>query len=295
MPLSPKIWYDLSMKQTFDLAYSSCPNDTFIFKAIAKNLIPMPDMDFNIALEDVETLNQHAASGSYHITKLSFAALGRLLDRYALLRTGSALGEGCGPLLISLPGRQMDDSKTPVVAVPGLGTTANHLFHFYMADLFPGVTPEIRAMPFETVMPAVTKKEADFGVIIHEGRFVYQTMNLEMKADLGQWWEDKTGLPIPLGCIAVRRDMDRETACRIQNLIGRSIDHAFAHPDLGADYIRAYAQELEESVIRQHIGLYVNDYSRDIGERGTLAVTTFFDHARKAGLTTLPDLPLFAC
>lgn len=283
------------MKKTFDLAYSSCPNDTFIFKGIAKNLIPLPDMDFNIVLEDVETLNRRAASGIHHVTKLSFAALGWLLDRYALLRTGSALGEGCGPLLISLPGRQMDDTRTPVVAVPGLGTTANHLFHFYLADLFPQVTPEIRPMPFETVMPAVMEKQADFGVIIHEGRFVYQAMNLEKKADLGQWWEDKTGLPIPLGCIAVRRDVAPDTACRIQALIGESIDHAFAHPDLGAEYIRAHAQELEESVIRQHIGLYVNDYSRDIGERGTLAVTTFFNHARKAGLITLPNLPLFAC
>lgn len=283
------------MKTHYDLAYSSCPNDTFIFKGIARNLIPFPDTAFDITLADVETLNQHAASGRYHITKLSVAALGSLLDRYALLRTGAALGEGCGPLVISLPGRDMADTPDPVVAVPGMGTTACHLFHFYLADLFPGLSPDIRPMPFETIMPAVLEKKADFGVIIHEGRFVFQSMNLEMKADLGQWWEDTTGLPIPLGCIAVRRDVPEDEACRIQALIGRSIDHAFAHPDLGADYIRAHAQELAEDVIRQHIGLYVNAYSKDIGERGTLAVQTFFDHAARAGLLTLPDLPLFTC
>ena len=283
------------MKKQYDLAYSSCPNDTFIFKGIAKGLIPCPGMDFRIRLKDVETLNQHAAAGRYHITKLSFAALGSLLDKYALLRTGSALGEGCGPLLISRPGRRPDDSQSPVIAVPGMGTTACHLFQFYMADQFPGLTPKIQPMPFETIMPAVIREEADFGVIIHEGRFVFQTMNLEMKADLGQWWEDKTGLPIPLGCIAVRRDMDRDEACRIQDLIGRSIDHAFTHPNMGADYIRAHAQELEEDVIHQHIGLYVNAYSKDIGDRGTLAVTTFFNHARQAGLISPSNLPLFAC
>ncbi len=295
MPNAPQIWYEIPMKKEYDLAYSSCPNDTFIFKGIAKGLIPCREMDFHITLEDVETLNQHAAAGRYHVTKLSFAALGSLLDKYALLRTGSALGEGCGPLLISRPGQKLNDSQSPVIAVPGMGTTACHLFQFYMADKFPGLTPEIRPMPFETVMPAVIQKEADFGVIIHEGRFVFQAMGLEMKADLGQWWEDTTGLPIPLGCIAVRRDLALDEACRIQDLIGRSIDHAFAHPEMAADYIRAHAQELEETVIRQHIALYVNAYSKDIGDRGTLAVTTFFDHATRAGLMALPDLPLFAC
>lgn len=279
----------------FDLAYSSCPNDTFIFKGIARDLIPLDGMAFNIALEDVETLNQNAARQKYHITKLSIAALGTLLDKYALLRTGAALGEGCGPLLISLPGRKPDDSVRPVVAVPGMGTTAYHLFRFFINDRFPGISPEIRPMPFETIMPAVIEKKADFGVIIHEGRFVFQSMSLEMQTDLGQWWEDTTGLPIPLGCIAVRRDVDPETACRIQRLIGQSIDHAFAHPEAGADYIRQHAQELDSDVIRQHIELYVNHYSRDIGETGTRAVTEFFDHAQKAGLMTLPDLPLFAC
>lgn len=286
------------------MAYSSCPNDTFIFKGIAKHLIDTRGMDFNIVLEDVETLNQNAAKGAYDITKLSFAALGNLLDKYALLRTGAALGIGCGPLIISLPNRALDDKRddnrecTPgkqVIAVPGLGTTAYHLFRFYMEDLFPKIKTTIIPMPFERVMPAVMEKKADFGVIIHEGRFVYRDMNLEMRADLGQWWEDKTSLPIPLGCIAVKRSMDPARALAIQTLIGESIDHGFLHPTLGDAYIREHAQEMEANVIQQHIGLYVNEFSKDIGDRGTTAVTTFFEYAARAGLIQRPSYPLFAC
>jgi 1,4-dihydroxy-6-naphthoate synthase len=302
---------DMKPFKKYALAYSSCPNDTFIFKGIAKKLIDTRNLCFNIVLEDVETLNQNAARGAYDITKLSFAALGNLLDKYALLRTGAALGKGCGPLIISLANRTMDDKlddksenkgRGPtkphgkqVVAVPGLGTTAYHLFRFYMDDLFPEIETVIIPMPFEKIMPAVIEKEADFGVIIHEGRFVYQNMNLEMKADLGQWWEDKTSLPIPLGCIAVKRSMDPARAMEIQTLIRESIDHGFLHPTLGDDYIREYAQEMEDDVIQQHIGLYVNEFSKDIGEKGTTAVTTFFEYAVKAGLMQKSPHPLFAC
>ena len=291
-------------KKPYTLAYSSCPNDTFIFKGIAKKLLDTTGMDFNIVLEDVETLNQNAAKGAYDITKLSFAALGNLLDKYALLRTGAALGMGCGPLVISLPNRSLYDKKDDkgecppgkqVIAVPGLGTTACHLFRFYMADLFPEVETTIIPMPFERVMPAVMEKRADFGVIIHEGRFVYQDMNLEMRADLGQWWEDKTSLPIPLGCIAVKRSMDPARALEIQTLIGESIDQGFLHPTLGDEYIQEYAQEMEKDVIQQHIGLYVNEFSKDIGDIGTTAVTTFFEYAARAGLMKISPHPLFAC
>jgi 1,4-dihydroxy-6-naphthoate synthase len=291
-------------KKVYDLAYSSCPNDTFIFKGIARHLIDTRGMDFNIVIEDVETLNQQAARGAYDITKLSFAALGNLLDTYALLRTGAALGMGCGPLIISLPQRTLTDRNDntkkfspgkQVIAVPGLGTTAYHLFKFYMADLFPKIETTIIPLPFEQIMPAVKEKRADFGVIIHEGRFVYQNMNLEMQADLGQWWEDKTALPIPLGCIAVKRTMDPDRALAIQTLIGESIDHGFLYPALGDDYIREHAQELEAAVVQQHIGLYVNDFSKDIGDKGTRAVTTFFEYAARAGLIKKSSHPLFAC
>ena len=281
----------------YRLAYSSCPNDTFIFKAIAGRLIDLKEWEFHICMEDVEALNQAAVQRIHDITKLSFAALGNLLDRYALLRSGAALGRGCGPLVVSLPGRSLADAagKKPIVAVPGMGTTAYHLFRFFMADRFPEIDVTVKPMSFEKIMPAVADNTADFGLIIHEGRFVYPSLGLARVADLGQWWEDKTELPIPLGCIAVRRDMDPDTACRIQALIRESIDHAFAHPDLGAEYIRHHAQEMDETVIRQHIDLYVNDFSKDLGETGEQAVTAFFAYARKTGMIPDTDLPLFAC
>lgn len=285
--------------KTYRLAYSSCPNDTFIFKAIARNLIDLKGYSFDIVLEDVETLNQNAAKKKYDITKLSFAAFGMLADKYALLRTGSALGMGCGPLIISLPDRCLDDTNNgknkPVIAVPGLGTTAYHLFRFYMDDLFPGMDAKIISMPFDEIMPAVIEKKADFGVVIHEGRFVYQNMGLELKADLGLWWEEKTALPIPLGCIAIKRDLDPAIANDIQNLIRHSIDHAFSNPDMASDYIQKHAQELDSDVIRQHIELYVNDFSKDIGKNGENAITTFFEKAGSAGLIKPIDKSLFAC
>ena len=281
---------------SISIAYSSCPNDTFIFKAIARGLLDTKGLIFSTVLEDVETLNQRARTSTYDITKLSFAALGNLLDRYALLRTGAALGQGCGPLVVGLAGRTPGDTgKRPRIAVPGFGTTAYYLFRFFMDDRFAGLSPEYLAMPFEQVMPAVQEKRADFGVIIHEGRFVYPDLGLEMLADLGTFWEDKTSLPIPLGCIAVKRDMDREKAQAIQELIGESIDHAFAHPDAAGAYIREYAQEMEPDVIRQHIALYVNDFTRDIGGMGEAAVRTFFEHSRNAGLMPPATQNLFAC
>ncbi|MFA5904778.1 MAG: 1,4-dihydroxy-6-naphthoate synthase [Desulfobacula sp.] len=280
--------------KTYRLAYSPCPNDTFVFKAIARQLIDLRGYHFDIVLEDVETLNQKAQKSTHDITKLSFAAFGSLMDQYALLRTGSALGMGCGPLVISLPGRAVDDTREPVVAVPGMGTTAYLLFRFYMEDVFTGKKFSILPMPFDRIMPAVIEKQADFGVIIHEGRFVYPAAGLEMKADLGQWWEEKTSLPIPLGCIAVKRDMDPAVALDIQDIIGQSIDHAFSHPGMAYDYIRAHAQELEETVIEQHIRLYVNEFSRDIGKAGEKAVTAFFEKARSAGLMKKSDHSLFA-
>ena len=281
--------------QTYKLAFSSCPNDTFIFKAIARQLIDLHGYCFDIVLEDVETLNQKAAKGTYDITKLSFAAFGSLAHTYALLRTGSALGLGCGPLIISLPGRSLDDKTKPVIAVPGMGTTAYHLFRLYVDDKYIDMDASIIPMPFEKIMPAVIERKADFGVIIHEGRFVYPDMGLELKADLGLWWEDKTFLPIPLGCIAIKRDIDSAIACDIQKLIGKSIDHAFLNPSMAYDYIQTYAQELDEDVIQQHIGLYVNNFSKDIGEKGEAAITTFFEKARASGLIEKSKNALFAC
>jgi len=217
-------------KKIFSLAYSSCPNDTFIFHGLAHEKIDLGALGFSVTMADVETLNQAAEKKQFDVTKLSFAALGHLRETYGLLRTGAALGRGCGPLVISMPGKKLSGSTRPVIAVPGLGTTAFLLFRFYLADLYPGIDPQFIPMPFEKIMPSVLASQSDIGVIIHEGRFVYDTLGLDCLADLGQWWEEKTSLPIPLGCIAIRRDIDPGAGSAIERLIGKSIDYAYSHP-----------------------------------------------------------------
>jgi 1,4-dihydroxy-6-naphthoate synthase len=284
----------MTPNKNFSLAYSPCPNDTFIFKGIARKLIDLQGFTFDITLGDVQTLNQDAAKGIHDVTKLSYAALGNLLDDYALLRTGSALGKGCGPLIITLPDQRFDELKKPKVAIPGLGTTAFFLFKFFMEDRFPGSEVEVVPMPFEQIMPDVIEKKADAGVIIHEGRFVFQNVGLKMKADLGQWWEDSTGLPIPLGCIAIKRCLGASVAGTIQELIRTSIDHAFNNPDMAFDYICDHAQEMDANVISQHIGLYVNNFSKDLGEAGEDAIQTFFEKGCKVGMMKPFSQSLFA-
>ncbi|MFH1157104.1 MAG: 1,4-dihydroxy-6-naphthoate synthase, partial [Pseudomonadota bacterium] len=232
-----------TQKQKLTLAYSSCPNDTYIFDAIANHRIDTREFDIAITLADVETLNMAPARASYDVTKLSFAAFGNLRDTYGLLRTGAALGRGCGPLLITRPGHGTG-IKRPVIAVPGLGTTACLLLRFYLDDRYPGMDPILRPMPFDTIMPSVQAGESDMGVIIHEGRFVYEKLGFTCVRDLGQWWEETTSLPIPLGCIAIRRSLGPVTAARIEDLIHRSILYADAYPDAGMEYIRKHAKEL---------------------------------------------------
>ncbi len=281
-------------KQTLSLAYSSCPNDTFIFHAMAHNMVKNDALDFQIILADVETLNQAAAKQQYDVTKLSFAALGSLRESYALLRSGAALGRGCGPLIIHRPQETPFQSKHPRIAVPGLGTTAFLLARFYFQALYPLIEPEFIPMPFENIMPLVLSSGADTGVIIHEGRFVYKNMGLECLCDLGQWWESETGLPIPLGCIAVKRNLGSGTALMIEQLIRKSILFAHANPQKGISYIKAHAQELDDQVIQEHIQLYVNDFSLDIGTEGEAAIRAFFKKAEQAGLIPESETPLFA-
>ncbi len=279
--------------KSLSLAYSSCPNDTYIFHAMVHGLIDTTPLCFKTSIADVETLNQQAATSTYDITKLSFAAMGSLGDRYRLLRSGAALGRGCGPLVITLPGQTLTSPDKIRVAVPGLGTTACLLFKFFLEDRFPGLATDLIPMPFEAVMPAVKKGMAHAGVIIHEGRFVYEQMGFELIQDLGQWWEDHTGLPIPLGCIAVKKEMPRETAMQVETLIRQSISHARNFPEAGIDYIRHHAQELNDMVIQEHIGLYVNDFSMDLGSEGEHSVLSFFKKAHQAGMLPPPPASWF--
>ncbi len=285
----------MSDKKILSLAYSSCPNDTYIFHGLVHKLVNTNDIDFDVTLADIETLNQNAQKSLFNITKLSFAAFGNLRDKYKLLRSGAALGNGCGPIVVSMPDKNLGNIKKPKIAVPGLGTTAYLLFQFFIFHCYPDAEPDIIPMKFDKIMPSVKQNKVDFGVIIHEGRFVYEQTGLQCITDLGNWWEEKTGLPIPLGCIAVRRDMDMETAFKIQSLIAESIDYALNNPLAGRQYIKTHAKELDDKVIKEHIKLYVNNFSKDIGEKGEKAIKIFLKKGEQAGLINPYGDNMFAC
>ncbi len=254
--------------QTITIGFSPCPNDTFMFHAMIHKLVNTDDLRFVPYIDDVEALNQRAfqEKNQLQVSKLSFYAWLLLKDRYSLLDAGAALGSGCGPLLIAktLP-KNLADAK---IAIPGKYTTASMLLRLWNPDL-----KNLVLTRFDKILPGVASGKFDAGVIIHEGRFVYQDYDCFKIADLGEWWESKTNLPIPLGCIAIRNDP--ETIChkqKIESILKDSISYAFEHRQASGAYIREYAQELGESVIERHIHLYVNEYSLSLGGIGMQAV-----------------------
>jgi len=277
------------MEQALTLAYSTCPNDTYIFHALANRRINRRGLNFAIHLADVEELNQSARTGRYDITKLSFAAAGHLTECYGLLRAGGAIGRGCGPLIVARAGTDISHLEKGCVAVPGLWTTAHLLL-----SLFLPTPPRIRPMVFDGIMPAVSKGACDAGVMIHEGRFTYHEHGLVKLVDLGEWWEKKTGLPIPLGCIAIRRDLGKPVALQAEALIRESIGFADRHMEDAMSYIRQHARELSDTVIRRHIDLYVNRFSMDMAGEGAAAVEALFAKAREKKILDPSRMPLFA-
>jgi len=278
------------MKKKLSLAYSTCPNDTFIFYALAHRKIDLGDLSFDITLNDVEHLNQEAKKGIVDISKLSFTAIGHLMDTYGLLRSGAALGRGCGPLVVARKGADINDLKSGNIAVPGLLTTANLLLSLFLNKI-----PNVIPMTFDQIMPAVSAGEIDGGVIIHEGRFTYPDYGLECLVDLGEWWESETSLPIPLGGIAIRRNISQKIIRQVESQIRRSIEFAHLTPSLTNSYVKTHAQELSDDVIHQHIDLYVNEFSFDIGQEGEAAIETLFAKAREKGILPETDKRLFAC
>ena len=277
------------MKPSLSIGYSTCPNDTLSFFALAHKRVDCGDLDLRIELADVEQLNQHARKGLFDVSKLSFAALGNLLDTYGLLRSGAALGRGCGPLIVAKPGIGLDALERGPVAVPGLLTTAAMLLGLYA----PGPL-DLKPMSFDMIMPSLESGNLDIGVIIHEGRFTFQNYGLECLLDLGHWWEKTTGNPIPLGCIAVRRDLPEKRIRIIEDAIRESVRYGLSNRQEAMPYISALAQEMTPSVIDRHIDLYVNDFSIELGEEGRTAVETLFRMARQKGLLPKIDKKLLA-
>jgi 1,4-dihydroxy-6-naphthoate synthase len=247
------------------LGFSPCPNDTFIFHALVEGIVQLPGVDFDVRMEDVETLNQLALRGELDVTKVSYGAVPHLLDRYTLLRSGGALGRGCGPLLVAREERPIESLQR--VAIPGRLTTAYLLLRLFAPGL-----PEPEERLYSDIMPAVERGDVDAGLIIHESRFTYRDHGLVQLVDLGVWWERETGSPIPLGGIVARTALGAELVAGIDAAIRRSVEHAFAHPADSDSFVRANAQEMDPSVMRRHIDLYVNDFSIDLGEEGEQAV-----------------------
>ncbi|MFO7765418.1 MAG: 1,4-dihydroxy-6-naphthoate synthase [Pelovirga sp.] len=272
---------------TLSLGYSPCPNDTYIFHALVHGLIPGNDLAFEERLEDVETLNQLALKGALDLTKISFHAFGQVRDQYLLLRSGAALGRGCGPLIIAEGSVSLNQLQDSIIAIPGRLTTANLLLQLY----FNGVD-KLLVLPFDQIIDAVRDGQATAGVIIHESRFTYQQQGLHQLLDLGAWWEEYTGHPIPLGGILAKRSLGAERIRQVDQALRQSIEYARAHPQKAIDYIRRHAQELDDSVIRRHISLYVNDFSLDLAEEGLAAIDCLLTRAEQIGIIPESDLPL---
>ena len=249
------------------LGFSPCPNDTFIFDALVNKKIDTEGLDFEVALEDVQTLNQWALEGKLDISKISYGVLPLLTGNYFLLNSGGALGNGVGPLLISkkhIAALHIDECT---VAIPGENTTAHLLFSL----AFPHAKKK-SFMVFNKIEDAILSDKVDCGVIIHENRFTYQKKGLKKILDLGEYWEEQTGCPIPLGGIVIKKTIDRQIALQVDKLIRKSIEYSFAHYPALTDYVKIHSQEMEEVVMRKHIELYVNDFSLDQGERGREAI-----------------------
>ena len=269
-----------------DLAISPCPNDTFIFCHMAKSGVDGNPV--GLVFADVEELNQRALNeGRHRVTKMSYYAMYRARERYRLLRSGGALGHGCGPLLLAYETVSEEKMLTKIkrVLIPGEHTTANLLLRLYLSDRGVDLNQvEFEARRYDEIMPAMNHGEADFGVIIHEERFSYQEQGLCSVVDLGAWWEQTTGHPIPLGCIGVRKDVPVELDRAIETAIRSSISRARRDPASVAAFVKEHSQSLSDLVIQAHIALYVNEYSEDVGETGEEAIAELFRRAEEAGL-----------
>lgn len=261
------------------LGFSPCPNDTFIFDALLHGRIDNEGLVFEPVMEDVEALNRRAFAGELAVTKLSYHAFAHLTDRYALLDAGSALGNNCGPLLIARQPMTEAEVNSARIAIPGKMTTAN----FLLSLAFP-LAQHKQEVIFSDIENAVLRGDVEAGLIIHENRFTYAQKGLVKILDLGEHWETTTGLPIPLGGIVVRRDLPLEIQQKVNRVLRRSVEYAFANPAEVMPFVRQHAQEMDEAVMRAHIDLYVTKYTVDLGEDGRLAVEQMFRIASEKGV-----------
>ena len=275
---------------TLSLGFSPCPNDCFVFDAIVNHRIDLEGLEFVPRIADVEALNKAAFARDIDVTKLSYHAYAYCIDDYVMLDAGGALGRNCGPLLISKRTVSRDEVASGAlrIAIPGKYTTAN----FLCGLAFPRAQHKIE-MLFSDIEQALVDEVVDAGLIIHENRFTYDAKGLKKIIDLGEFWEGETGLPIPLGGIVIARRLPPETRARVNRVLRRSVEYAFAHREASLPFVRAHAQEMSEEVMYKHIDLYVNAFTVDLGADGRRAVETLFDRAVASGLVPRPADALF--
>lgn len=270
------------------LGFSPCPNDTFIFDAMVHGKIDTEGLEFEVLMEDVETLNRKAMLGELDITKLSYHAYAYLLEKYVLLDAGSALGKNCGPLLIARQAMTDEEVDKALIAIPGKLTTAN----FLLSLAFPNATRKLETV-FSDIETAVLEGKVDAGLIIHENRFTYEQKGLKKVIDLGEFWESSTGLPIPLGGIVARRSLQPEILQKINRVMGRSVQFAFENPASSKPFVKENAQEMDEAVMNNHIQLYVNEFTKNLGGAGRTAIGRMFDVARARGVVPIYKEDIF--
>ncbi|MFC6062770.1 1,4-dihydroxy-6-naphthoate synthase [Streptomyces ochraceiscleroticus] len=271
------------MSQALRIAFSPCPNDTFVFHAWTHGKVPgatAPEVTF----ADIDLTNGMAERGELDVLKVSYAELPWVLDEYTLLPCGGALGRGCGPLVLTKDAATPADLAGRTVAVPSERSTAYLLFRLWAADQVPGGVGEVKVMPFDEIMPAVRDGLVDAGLVIHEARFTYQNFGLTCLADMGEHWETTTGLPIPLGAIIAKRSLGEERLRELARTITTSVRMAWDDPEASRTYVLEHAQEMDPAVADQHIGLYVNEFSADLGEDGYAAVRGLLTRAAAEGL-----------
>lgn len=267
--------------RSLTLGFSPCPNDTYIFYALVNKKIDLRGLNFDFIIKDVEVLNQLSVNKKIDISKVSSHAYYYLRNDYQFLRAGAAFGRGCGPLIVASKYLTADKSGCLKIGVPGKLTTAFLLLKLFLASELKSKSFDYVFMPFYEIMEAVRDGRIDAGIVIHEGRFTYQDYGLFKITDLGEWWEKETGLPIPLGGIIAKKDITGDTIKIIEDLISKSVKYSVNNTGEALSFIKKYSQELSEDVIMQHISLYVNSYSINIGDEGWHALQELFQRAKK--------------
>lgn len=275
-------------KQQIRVGHSPDPDDAFMFYALAKDKIDTGDLEFTHELVDIETLNQRAFSGELELTAVSIHAYAFLQDQYLLCSCGASMGDGYGPMVVAKQAMEVADLAGKTIAVPGKLTSA-----FLSLRLCLGAAFDYVLVPFDEIIPAVVAgeydgKSIDAGLIIHEGQLTYGDQNLELIVDLGVWWQEETGLPLPLGANAVRKDLGVNTIGEVQRLLAESINYGLDHRQPALDYALQYGRDLDDSKADKFVGMYVNDWTRDFGNRGRQAVAEFLKRGYEAGV--LPEL-----